>query len=144
MIKLFACDLDGTLLNDDHEFDEIIFNAIDAVIKEAYYKTPSTTDYNGVYKGKATIKNFVKLDIDLEAIISEQGDITVNTLAPIVGKLSHSISLGSDYDRDDYNMKFNEDNFYIKFNSNESIDIELPKNISGSLIVTRNVTLNRV
>ena len=25
---------------------------IDAVIKEAYYKTPSTTDYNGVYKGK--------------------------------------------------------------------------------------------
>lgn len=25
---------------------------IDAVIKEAYYKTPSTTDYNGIYKGK--------------------------------------------------------------------------------------------
>ncbi|MBS7020487.1 MAG: Holliday junction resolvase RecU [Firmicutes bacterium] len=25
---------------------------IDAVIKEAYYKTPSTTDYNGVYQGK--------------------------------------------------------------------------------------------
>ena len=25
---------------------------MDAVIKEAYYKTPSTTDYNGVYKGK--------------------------------------------------------------------------------------------
>lgn len=24
----------------------------EAVIKEAYYKTPSTTDYNGVYKGK--------------------------------------------------------------------------------------------
>lgn len=24
----------------------------DAVIKEAYFKTPSTTDYNGVYKGK--------------------------------------------------------------------------------------------
>ena len=23
-----------------------------AVIREAYYKTPSTTDYNGVYKGK--------------------------------------------------------------------------------------------
>lgn len=23
-----------------------------AVIKEAYYKTPSTTDYNGIYKGK--------------------------------------------------------------------------------------------
>lgn len=101
-------------------------------------------DRNGIYKGKATIKNFIKLDIDLEAIISEQGDITVNTLAPIVGKLSHSISLGSDYDKDDYNMKFNEDNFYIKFNSNESIDIELPENIRGSLIVTRNVTLNRV
>lgn len=25
---------------------------IEAVIKEAYFKTPSTTDYNGVYKGK--------------------------------------------------------------------------------------------
>lgn len=24
----------------------------DAIIKEAYFKTPSTTDYNGVYKGK--------------------------------------------------------------------------------------------
>ena len=37
MIKLFACDLDGTLLNDDHEFDGIIFNAIDAVIKQGKY-----------------------------------------------------------------------------------------------------------
>ena len=43
MIKLFACDLDGTLLNDDHEFDEIIFNAIDAVIKEA------TEEIRGIY-----------------------------------------------------------------------------------------------
>lgn len=25
---------------------------LDAVIKEAYFKTPSTTDYNGIYKGK--------------------------------------------------------------------------------------------
>ena len=25
---------------------------IEAVIKEAYFKTPSTTDYNGIYKGK--------------------------------------------------------------------------------------------
>lgn len=25
---------------------------LEAVIKEAYFKTPSTTDYNGVYKGK--------------------------------------------------------------------------------------------
>ena len=24
----------------------------EAVIKEAYFKTPSTTDYNGLYKGK--------------------------------------------------------------------------------------------
>lgn len=27
-------------------------NRQDAVIKKAYFKTPSTTDYNGVYKGK--------------------------------------------------------------------------------------------
>lgn len=25
---------------------------VDAVIKEAYFKTPSTTDYNGIYRGK--------------------------------------------------------------------------------------------
>ena len=25
---------------------------VEAVIKEAYFKTPSTTDYNGIYKGK--------------------------------------------------------------------------------------------
>ena len=24
----------------------------EAIIKEAYFKTPSTTDYNGIYKGK--------------------------------------------------------------------------------------------
>ena len=24
----------------------------DAIIKEAFFKTPSTTDYNGIYKGK--------------------------------------------------------------------------------------------
>ena len=27
-------------------------NRNDALIKEAYFKTPSTTDYNGIYKGK--------------------------------------------------------------------------------------------
>ena len=27
-------------------------NRYEAVIKEAYFKTPSTTDYNGIYKGK--------------------------------------------------------------------------------------------
>lgn len=27
-------------------------NRADAVIKEAYFKTPSTTDYNGIYRGK--------------------------------------------------------------------------------------------
>ena len=27
-------------------------NRLEAVIKEAYFKTPSTTDYNGIYKGK--------------------------------------------------------------------------------------------
>ena len=33
MIKLFACDLDGTLLNRDHESDEIILNVVDQVLQ---------------------------------------------------------------------------------------------------------------
>lgn len=32
MIKLFACDLDGTLLNRDHESDDIILDAVDCVL----------------------------------------------------------------------------------------------------------------
>ena len=99
---------------------------------------------NGVYKGNATVANFIKLEIEIEAVISEQGDITVNTFAPIVGKLSHTISLGSDYDKDEYVMKFKDDDFYIKFDSNKSINIQLPEKISGSAIVTRDVVLNRV
>lgn len=37
MIKLFACDLDGTLLNEYHEFDDIIFDMMDKVIKDGRY-----------------------------------------------------------------------------------------------------------
>lgn len=100
-------------------------------------------DRNGLYRGKATIKNFLTFDIDIEALIDEKGEIKVSTIAPIVGKISHSISLGSDYDKDEYDMKFGEDTFHIKFDSNKSIEIELPEKINGSLIVTRNVTLSR-
>ena len=31
MIRLFACDLDGTLLNERHECDEVIDEAIAAI-----------------------------------------------------------------------------------------------------------------
>ena len=101
-------------------------------------------DRNGFYKGKAKVKNFLSFDLDIEANISLNGDITVNTLAPIVGKISHTIALGADYDKDDYKMNFEDVNFNIKFNSNESIDIDLPEQIRNSLILTRNITLNRV
>lgn len=101
-------------------------------------------DRNGLYRGKATIKNFLSFDIDLEALIDTEGNINVTTIAPIVGKISHSISLGADYDKDNYDMKFGDDIFHIKFDSNNSIEIELPEKISGSLIVTRNVILNRI
>ena len=101
-------------------------------------------DRNGLYRGKATIRNFLSFDIDIEALVDEKDDIKVSTIAPIVGKISHSISLGSDYDKDDYDMKFGDDIFHIKFDSNNSIEIDLPEKINGSLIVTRNVVLNRV
>ena len=100
-------------------------------------------DRNGLYRGKATIKNFLSFDIDIEALIDVNGDIKVTTIAPIVGKISHSISLGADYDKDDYDMKFGNDIFHIKFNSNDSIEIDLPEKINGSLIVTRNIILTR-
>ncbi|WP_297204892.1 hypothetical protein [uncultured Brachyspira sp.] len=99
---------------------------------------------SGVYKGNAKVKNFLSFDLDIEANISSNGDITVNTLAPIVGKISHTISLGADYDKDDYSMNFEKVNFDIKFNSDKSIDIMLPEKINGSIILTRNITLNRV
>lgn len=98
----------------------------------------------GVYKGKITIRSFLKLDIDIDVVITEEGNITTTTIAPIVGKITHSIALGADYDKDDYSMEFGSDVFYIKFNSNNSINIELPEKINGSLIATRNVTLDRV
>ena len=34
MIKLFASDLDGTLLNELHESDEVIFNSIQQVLNK--------------------------------------------------------------------------------------------------------------
>ncbi len=99
---------------------------------------------NGIYRGKAKIKNFLSFDIDIEAIINEEGDIKVSTFAPIVGKISHTVSLDADYDKEDYSMKFGDDVFYIKFDSNNSINVELPENINGSLIITRNISLDRV
>ncbi len=42
MIKLFACDLDGTLLNEEHTSDEIILSGIDQVIEKGRYFTIAT------------------------------------------------------------------------------------------------------
>ncbi len=46
-------------------------NRKEAVIKEAYFKTPSTTDYNGVYKGKY---------IDFEAKETKQERFPLNNI----------------------------------------------------------------
>ena len=37
MVRLFACDLDGTLLNKYHETDDVILDAVDQVIKNNRY-----------------------------------------------------------------------------------------------------------
>lgn len=42
MIRLFACDLDGTLLNQRHETDEIILSAIDQTIENGCYFAVAT------------------------------------------------------------------------------------------------------
>ena len=42
MIKLFASDLDGTLLNELHESDEVIFNSIQQVLNKNLYFTIAT------------------------------------------------------------------------------------------------------
>lgn len=101
-------------------------------------------DRNGIYRGKAKAKNFISFDLDIEANISENGDITVNTLAPIVGKIKHTISLGENYDKDDYRMNFENVYFDIKFNDNKFIEISLPEKIMGSIILTRDIILNKV
>lgn len=98
----------------------------------------------GNYRGKAKIKNFITVDLDLEASINENGDITINTMAPIVGKVSHTLSLGSYFDSDIYEMDFNGSIFLIKFNDNKFIEVNLPEKINGSLIITRDVILYRV
>lgn len=49
MIKLFACDLDGTLLNEKHETDEIILNSIEEVKKSnRYFSIATGRDLNSV------------------------------------------------------------------------------------------------
>lgn len=42
MIKLFACDLDGSLLNKNHMTDEVILSAIDQVIESGRYFVVAT------------------------------------------------------------------------------------------------------
>ena len=43
---------------------------VEAVIKEGYFRTPSTTDYNGVYKGKFVTNQGKKMSF----VVSENGE----------------------------------------------------------------------
>ena len=66
MIKLFASDLDGTLLNELHESDEVIFNSIQQVLNKNLYFTIATgRDLNGSLRntGFETLPIYKKFSI---------------------------------------------------------------------------------
>lgn len=59
----------------------------DAVIKEAYFKTPSTTDYNGVYNGKY-------IDFEAKETKNKQGFPLINIHAHQLEHLKAVINAG--------------------------------------------------
>ena len=78
MIKLFACDLDGTLLNKDHQDDEIICEAIEMIEKEHKFFT--------VASGRHIFEH-QKLDYDINAdyfIISMNGALILDHNSKII------------------------------------------------------------
>ena len=60
---------------------------IDAVIKEAYFKTPSTTDYNGVFKGKY-------IDFEAKETKNKKGFPLINIHAHQLKHLENVIKAG--------------------------------------------------
>lgn len=80
MIKLFASDLDGTLLNERHESDEIILNAIKKVKENNRYFTVATgRDLTGCFRNT----DFDKMGI---YIICMNGAYIVNPNQEIIFK----------------------------------------------------------
>lgn len=81
MIQLFACDLDGTLLNEAHEFDEIILNAIDEVIQEKKYFAIATGRH--MHKSHDDMLKLEKKDI---YIICMNGAVIFNPDGEVIYK----------------------------------------------------------
>ena len=120
MIKLFACDLDGTLLNKDHQVYEIICEAIEMIEKEHKFFT--------VASGRHIFEN-QKLDYDINAdyfIISMNGALILDHNSKIISYkcldkdfISDVLDNFNDYHFDYVSPKYK----YIKQSKEEYYDI---------------------
>lgn len=106
---------------------------IDAVIKEAYFKIPSTTDYNGIYRGKYIdfeAKETKLLSFPLANIHKHQIDHLIKIVRH--GGIGFIIVRFTKVN-ETYLLVAQELNEFIKLNSRKSIPIEYFKN-KGYLI----------
>lgn len=94
----------------------------DAVIKEAYFKTPSTTDYNGVYKGKY-------IDFEAKETKNKQGFPLINIHKHQLEHLKSVVNAGGIAFLIIRFTTFNETYLISADNFLNYIDIEKKKNI---------------
>lgn len=95
MIRLFACDLDGTLLNESHECDEVIDSAIDTVLNDGRFFTIATgRTYDNVafikkHKGAYAICLNGALCVSDKGEVIKQEAIDKAVLSDLIDRFEH-------------------------------------------------------